>query len=684
MVRFRPHVTGSQVAAAHARLGAAIRYRSRLTGWQAVTLPPGADPQAVVQHYRFDPSVEAAEYALPRRITKTPNDLLLDQWGLRNKGQTVNGSPGIAGADIHATQAWDLSVGSRSVIVAVLDTGIDRTRGDLSGRLVAGFDFANNDSNPTDDNGHGTAVASVIGAVGNNDHGMTGVNWKVSLMPVKVCDRFGMCDEADIVQGIDFAVNGGASVINLSLSCDENLNSPLLCPGQTPGSCFTQAEFDSVAAAGAAGVTVVDAAGNCGSDNDDSTSAFPCAHDLPNNICAGATTKNDGVAFFSNLGPLSVDIGAPGEEILAFDISPPGGFILVDGTSFSSPMTAGVAALLLSRSSFAPAAVRSRIVLGGDRVNNLDSEFEGGRLNAFNALEDLFQPGVPYSGDLPGGVNLLADFNRDGRADLVRGGGGGFSVSLASGQRAKFIPAMQWTSTLPGAVDLVGDVDGDGRADVILGDPGIGFQVLRSSGTAFLPVESWSTANPGARNVAGDFDGDGRADVMVSAGTFDVMLSTGSSVAGFGAAQTWSAASPGTFLAAADVDGDGKDDLINWTTSGSTAQIDVGISNGSSFDATTRWIDAEPLDPNSALILAGTGDFDGDGKGDLLALDGVAGCLMVMRSTGAAFEAARAWTCPAGAVTQILAGRVDRSRDPRADVLINAGVTGWQMLRSVP
>jgi hypothetical protein len=429
-------------------------------------------------------------------------------------------------------------------------------------------------------------------------------------------------------------------------------------------------------------VTVVDAAGNCGSDNDDATTAFPCAHDLPNNICAGATTKNDGLAFFSNFGPQSVAIGAPGEEILAYDISPPGGFILVDGTSFSSPMTAGVAALLLSRTPLAPAAVRARLVRGGDLVNNLDSEFEGGRLNAFAALQDVFQPGIPYSLDLPGTVNLLADVNRDGKGDLVRGTAGGFSVSLASGTKAKFIPAKPWSSTLPGTVNLAGDVDADGRTDVILGTPAVGFQVLRSNGSSFLAVETWSAENPGAVNVAGDFNGDGRADVLIATAAFDVILSTGSAAGGFGAVSTWSAATPGTFVASADVDGDGKDDLINWTNSGSTAQIDAGVSNGTTFDAPTRWIDAEPLDPNSSLGLAATGDFDGDGKDDLLALDAATGCMMVLRSTGAAFEEARAWTCPAAAVTPILAGRIDRTRDARADLLVHAGAMGWLMLRS--
>jgi len=684
LVKFRAGASGAQIAQAHSRLGAAIRYRSRLTGWEAVTLPEGTDLLAALRKYLLDPSVESAEYALPRRITKVPNDLRLDQWGLHNKGQTIDGSPGTAGADIHAAQAWDLTVGSLGVVVAVLDTGVDLTRSDLSSRLTSGFDFVNNDTLPADDEGHGTAVSSVLGAVGNNGIRMTGVDWKVTLMPVKVCDSNGTCDEANILQGIDFAVTNGAKVINMSLSCDENFSGSIPnCPGLSSGTCFTQAEFDAIAAAGAAGVTVVEAAGNCGGNNDDSTSAYPCAHDLPNNICAGATNKNDGASFFSNFGPQSVDVGAPGEEILAFERTPPGGFALVDGTSFSSPMTAGVAALLLSRGPFAPAAVRSRIVAGGDDVNGLDAEFEGGRLDAFNAVKDVFLPGLPYAADLPGMVNLIADVNGDGRADLIRGGGGGFSVSLASPTKMKFRLALQWTSTLPAAVNLTGDVDGDGRVDLILGDAATGFQVLRSAGTTFHPVETWSAVGAGLLNAAGDFNGDHLADVLIDTGTFDVMLSTGSTASGFAAPTTWSNDTAGSFIAAADVDGDGKDDLVNWTPNGNGAHVDVGISTGLSFAASTLFLDAEPLDPNGVLVPRGAGDFDGDGKTDLLATDTGTGCLMVLRSTGTAFEKARAWACPQGPLVAILPGPTDRSRDARADVVVNVGGTSWELLRSV-
>ncbi|MBI3447379.1 MAG: S8 family serine peptidase [Acidobacteria bacterium] len=679
LVRFRESAGGAAIAATHARLGASITYRSPRTRWQAVSLPAGTDPQAIVRRYRLDPSVEAAEFVRARHIAKKPNDLRLIQWHLNNVGQAVSGVAGTPGADINALKAWDLTTGSLAVTVAVLDTGIDRTRGDLSSRLLpGGMDFINNNI-PIDDNGHGTGVASIIGAVGNNGKRLTGVAWKVSLLPIKVCNSLGECPESAINQGIDWAVTHGAHIINMSIACDENPNPSLGCVGIQSGDCFSQAELDAVKSAQDAGVTVVMAAGNCGGNNDDATSSYPCAYDLSGTVCAGATNNLDNRPGFSDFGPQTVDIGAPGADVPIYFVSPPGGTLIADGTSFASPNTAGVAALLLARGPFAPAAVRARIVLGGNHTNNLATQFAGGRLDAFETVKDLFLKGLAYSTDLPGSVNLLADMNNDGEADLIRGGGGGFSVSLAAARSPKFDAAQQWTASLPGTANLTGDVDGDGRADVILGDAANGFQALRSTGTTFLPVESWSGQVPGALSAAGDFDGDNRADVVTFTSDFEVLISAGTA---FAAPQSWSSDTAGSFIAAGDVDGDGKDDLINWTPFGTGAHVDVSLSTGTAFGASSLFVNAVALDPNSTLTPVGTSDFDGDGMSDLLAVDSLTHCVMVLRSTGAAFAQARPWACP-GAAGVVLAGRVDASKDSRADVLVNVGGASWQMLRSV-
>jgi thermitase len=703
LVKLRPEAGEARTAAAHRRAGGAVRYASRITRWQVVRLPEGADPDEALRRYRSDPSVEAAERSSTYRIAKKPNDLKKHQWAFDNTGQQIPVcsdafgefpcparradffEAGAFDADIDAVEAWDLATGSKGVVVAVLDTGVDLTRGDLSPRLVPGYDFANDDASPDDDHGHGTAVAAIVGAVGNNDSGMTGLNWKVSLMPVKVCDALGGCTTADILAGIDFAALNGAHVINMSLSCDQNLAPTWGCFGELPSDpCFSQATEDLIRAAGADGVVVVDAAGNCGSVLDDPTAAYPCAYDLPNNICVGATTIDDLGAAFGNVGPQTVEIGAPGQTILSYVVSPPGGFFFVDGTSFASPMVAGTAALLLSRADLTPAAVRERIVSGGEDPQGplLKFAFQGGRLNAHNAIRDVFLRAVPYPGAGPAGTSvLLADVDRDGQAELIRGQAGtGFQVTQANVKRGRGSSTV-WAAADPASVNLAGDVDGDGRADVLLWDAGSGVRVLRSTGSSFGAQETWSAAAPGTLNAAGDVTGDGIADLMRHAGTFEVLVSTGGQAGGFRAPATWSGDPAGDAAALADVSGDGRADLVIWTGSGPQGLVDVGVSTGTAFAASTRWIDGNPLDPNGVLEFAAAGDFDGDGRDDLLGYDTASGCLMVLVSTGAAFEEARPWAC-AGAAPILLAGRIDPSRDARADVLVGDGGSGWWFYQS--
>lgn len=681
-VKFREGTRGSEMASIHNRVGGSIRYRSRLTGWQAIRLPDGTDAAAAMRRYLSNPGVAGAERGPTYHIVKKPNDLRREQWAFNNVGQVVDNVAGTPDADIDAVEAWDLATGSTDVVVAVLDTGVDRDRGDLSSRLVPGYDFVNDDTKPNDDYGHGTAVASVLGAIGNNDAGMTGLDWKVRIMPVKICDASGRCTSEDLQFGLDFAVSHGADVINLSLACDQNIAPTWGCPGEDSSDpCYSQMFDDAIRAANQQGVVVVEAASNCGSTNDDSTTAYPCAYDSPGNICAGATNSDDGVAPFSNVGPSVVDIGAPGDGILAYDLSPPGGFVLASGTSFSSPIVAGTAALLLSRTAFTPGAVRERIVSGGDPAGVTPFSFEGGRLNAYNTVKDVFLHPLPFSTTLPGDVELLADVNRDGRDDLVTGSAGsGFTVTKLN--KTGTSAGQKWSSVDPAGVVLAGDVDGDLRADLILGDAGAGLSVLRSDGTKFLPPESWSDQDPGALNLSGDFDGDSRADVLRNTAVFEVMLSTGSSTGGFGAPALWSNEAAGDFVTAADVNGDGRDDLVSWTNAAPSSLIDVGLSTGASFAASTRWLDAVSPDPNGVLEPAGAGDFDGDGLEDLLAYDSGEGCLVVLRSTGSAFETARPWTCTA-APSNLLTGRADKSSDARADVVMRpTSFSAWVILRS--
>ena len=237
-----------------------------------------------------------------------------DQWALRNIGTYANGT---YAADMKASLAWNITVGSHDVKIAVLDTGIDYNHPDLVGNIWSGrgfnfvtcakFDLDGNcetpgvpNDDPMDDNGHGTHVAGIIGATGDNNLGVAGVMWKVSMMAIKVLNADGEGSWGDFADGIQFAVNNGARVMNASLG----------------GSDFEQSVFDAVSAANSAGVLLVAAAGNEGSNND-LTPVYPASFDLPNIISVAATDQNDDLVAFSNFGPNSVDIAAPGVYIIS-------------------------------------------------------------------------------------------------------------------------------------------------------------------------------------------------------------------------------------------------------------------------------------------------------------------------------------------------------------------------------
>ena len=242
--------------------------------------------QPAVAALRSDPAVAYAEPNYLVHATATPNDPALPQlWGL---------------AKISAPSAWDLTTGSSAVKVAVVDTGISTDHLDLSANVVPGYDFVQNDADPRDFNGHGTHVAGTIGARGNNGRGVAGVDWQVSLMPVRVLDGSGSGTSANVSAGFDYACSHGASIVNASLG----------------GTGSSAAMRDAIAAC--PNTLFVVAAGNDGL-SDDTSPHYPCNYGAPpdnleNVVCVGASDQNDALAGFSNFGA-SVDLAAPGVAI---------------------------------------------------------------------------------------------------------------------------------------------------------------------------------------------------------------------------------------------------------------------------------------------------------------------------------------------------------------------------------
>lgn len=346
----------------------------------------------IIAELADNPEVERVEPNLIRRATATPNDTSFSNlWGLHNIGQSVNGVSGTADADIDAPEAWNLESSSQEdVLVAVLDTGVLHTHPDLTANMWDGssckdengdtivggcpnhgWDFVNNDNDPTDDDGHGTHVAGTIAAVSNNNVGITGVSMgnNIKIMAVKFLDADGFGTLADEIKAINFARHNGARVINASFG----------------GGGFAQSEKE---VADAFSGLFVAAAGNDGFNNDSdlSTAHYPCGYNSIHIVCVAATDQDDNLADFSNFGATSVDVGAPGVNIYSTYLD--NGYAFLQGTSMATPHVAGLAALVLSSSPNLSAAQVKIVVLdsGDNREALSGNTVTGKRINAFTAL----------------------------------------------------------------------------------------------------------------------------------------------------------------------------------------------------------------------------------------------------------------------------------------------------------
>ena len=319
------------------------------SGWVHLKLPLGRTVEQTLAAYKNDPNVEITQPNYIYHTAAFPNDPnYAQQWALKNTGQIVSSvtqpgdslygtnNPGTPGADMGIEVAWDHITDCSSVTVAVVDSGVNYNHTDLASNMWNGgasfpnhgFNFVNNNNDPMDRNGHGTHVAGIIGAVGNDSLGTTGVCWKASIMAVRVLDAAGSGTSTTVIQGVNFAVANGAKVINMSLG----------------GSSFDPAFSSAITNAQSSGVVVVVSAGNDASNNDSGTTpVYPCNFTQSNLICVAAIDQSYQLATFSNYGATSVDVGAPGTNILSSwagtnaSISDP----LTSGWTFTTTTTGG-------------------------------------------------------------------------------------------------------------------------------------------------------------------------------------------------------------------------------------------------------------------------------------------------------------------------------------------------------
>ena len=229
---------------------------------------------------------------------------------------------------IHLPEAWKLSTGSYDVKVAVLDSGLSSEHPDLIHQHALGWNFSDNNADISDHEGHGTHVAGIIGAEGNNALGVAGVNWRVSLMPLKVCAK-NKCSVTHAIEAILYAVKNGARVMNLSWG----------------NQVYSRALNDAFDFAFAQGTIGVCSAGNK-HQNNEAISHFPSSSPSAGILAVASSLKDGVLSKFSNWGMFSVDLSAPGSGILS--TIPDGKWKKKNGTSMATPVVSGVAALILS------------------------------------------------------------------------------------------------------------------------------------------------------------------------------------------------------------------------------------------------------------------------------------------------------------------------------------------------
>jgi thermitase len=319
IVRFRSGAGAGARASSLSAAGARSAGNLGLPGLARVKLAPGASVLDAAAALEADPDVLYAEPNYFYRLSQIPNDPRFDQlWGLSQPSDH----------DIDAPVAWDQTTGSATVVVAVIDSGVSYGHPDLNNNIWAnddppgggdddgngfpndrrGWDFVQNDNTPLDFNGHGTHVAGTIGAEGNNGLGVTGINWDVSIMPLRAGDAYGILTAARIARAIRYACRNGADVVN----------------GSFGSSNKSDAIADAVESLPCAGTLFVFSAGNDGKNLDSSASnVYPCelhrpapqGVGAPNVLCVGASNKGGGLAGFSNRGTSAVQIAAPGVDI---------------------------------------------------------------------------------------------------------------------------------------------------------------------------------------------------------------------------------------------------------------------------------------------------------------------------------------------------------------------------------
>ncbi|GJQ60556.1 MAG: hypothetical protein D8M57_17085 [Candidatus Scalindua sp. AMX11] len=621
-----------------------------------VSLPEGMEVKECVCLFKEQTIIRDAEPDYIVHADIVPNDSNFNQlYGLHNTGQTG----GALDADIDAVEAWDTRTDCGSVVVAVIDSGVDYTHEDLAANMwrnpgeiagdlidndgngyiddVFGIDAHNNDSDPLDDDGHGTHLSGTIGAVGNNTTGITGVCWNVQIMALKFLDASGSGFTSNVLECIDYMVNMKSQYgINVKVSNNS-----------WSGNHFSAALESAIAVARDADILFVAAAGNEQTDND-ITPSYPNSYTAENIISVAASNANDNLSGFSNYGATTVDLTAPGSSI--YSTIPNNSYTFLSGTSMATPYVSGVAALLAAENpTFSYGQIKGLLLDSVDVVPALTGLVAtGGRLNVGNSLhcdESRFSLEIypPDTVLLPGNTQqftaagLLCNTSSDitslviwassdalvatvDTTGLVTSVGVG-TAQITASHNGIISPAVSLRVLLPD-----GDEDNDGltnseellngtdplvaRKPELVVDfvPPYGINIMYNN-TGFPNWTGLHYLNAGTGGmVVGDLDGNDKADLIVDFGPsygINIMYNN----AGF---PNWTGLhhlSSGTGgMVVGDLDGNDKSDLV----------VDLGPPYGINvfYNNMGAWTSLHHLSANAGGMVVG--DLDGNDKSDLV------------------------------------------------------------------
>lgn len=619
--------------------------------------------QLVVDTIHMLDNIDGVLYAGPDYYSGEPGIIPNDsyyssQWGL-NK--------------INAEEAWNITTGNSSVYVGVMDTGI-AIHSDIGYNLTDGWDCANDSLDATDDvNGHGTHVAGIIGGYSNNSLGISGVSWRVKLVPLQISNDAGGSYTSYIVKAFTYAINHYIPIINHSWW---NYY-------YDPAYKYAIANYPGI---------YVCIAGNAGNDIDISPN-YPASYDLENMISVANTTDLDEFHDSSNYGETTVDLAAPGTCI--YSTFKDNGYRFLTGTSMAAPHVTGVAALIMSiRPDLSATEIKSIILDNVDIVASLEGKcITGGRLNAYKAVRAATESRT-FTGDVNGdgradvilsrkiGNNraltvylgktngsfeepittnssysfvysdpaFAGDFNGDGYTDvLIHWSSGGYRqllVYISKGD-GTFYEGVNLASTRAHNAQLypcsfhIGDVNGDGKDDFIVHWRSTsGYRcalVYKGSSSSPYIIDATTNAIVSSDEYAfnepvyvGDFNGDGLCDMIVHRSTTDnhreLIIYTGKTDAKFNSSvsltsvQLFEPADYPTKNFVDDMNGDGKDDFIIQRKSSADYRYAYSYigKNTSPYiiDASTYALSTTDICKDTDSVL--TGDVNGDGKADLI------------------------------------------------------------------